>query len=115
MKKLIFLLLLIVIVSGCAQRTTGNIADGDRVELIGKVSNTPWQHLIKKPEGYIFIDYMDFEDDQLVVYSKEFIECEGEVKIKGTVFQLEGTSKRPGSEEPYNELQIAVDEFECVD
>lgn len=89
---------------------------GKSMELTGTISDTPWQHMIDAPRGYENANYVDFADgDQMVVYSKTPMECEGDVNIKGRYVEIEGTSKRPGSDESYTELQIMADEFECAD
>ena len=54
-------------------------------------------------------------EDQLVVYSKEKINCSGLIRIEGLVIQIEGESKRPGSDEVYREIQIMVDGWECTE
>ena len=49
------------------------------------------------------------------MYSKEKIDCGGLVRIEGRVIQIEGKSKRPGSDEVYREIQITVEGWECAE
>ena len=89
---------------------------GKTISLIGSVSPTPWQHLIEIKETYENIEYLDLEDgNQIVVYSRKSIKCEGRIKITGKVIEVAGRSKRPGdtSESVYSEYQIVVDDWEC--
>jgi hypothetical protein len=102
------------IIDKVAQEKSYNESESEIITLTGRISQTPWQHMINIPSSHPFADYMDFDDDQMVVYSKEPIDCPGEVRVEGKYIEIEGTSKRPGSEEVYTELQILVDEFECV-
>ncbi len=89
---------------------------GNKISIVGIISNTPWQHLIDYNEEYSNIGYLDLEDgSQIVIYSKKNIKCEKKVRIKGKVIEVSGKSKRPGdtSEEVYREYQIIVEDWEC--
>ena len=89
---------------------------GKNISLVGSISNTPWQHLIKITEKYENIEYLDLDDgNQIVIYSREPIECKGRIKITGHVKEVSGKSKKPGdnSEEVYREYQINVNDWEC--
>jgi len=67
-----------------------------RISLIGTISTTPWQHLIKISETHEIIDYLDLEDgEQIVIYSRIPIKCEKKVQITGKVIEVTGKSKRP--------------------
>lgn len=83
------------------------------VTLTGKISDRPEQHMIDIQESYPYMDYFDTESRQYVVYSKEKINCTEEVTIKGKTIEIEGTSKKPGSDEVYTEEQIIAESFEC--
>lgn len=86
-----------------------------RVALTGKISDTPWQHMINIPETHPYADYLDFDDDQMVIYSQRMIDCSGEIKVMGAYIEIEGPSKRPGSNDVYKELQFLVDDFKCLE
>jgi hypothetical protein len=89
--------------------------EGRRIELIGRISETPWQHLISNPEGYDFSYYFDVAESQIVIYSKIPLACRGQLTVRGIVVKVQGSSKRPGSkaDESYGEYHLAVDGWEC--
>lgn len=98
----------ILFLSACSGKPVPNeklqLKVGETVELTGKLSNQPWQHMIDIHPEYPYIAYVDFDDgDQLVVYTKELAECNGEFGFKGTVIQIEGES----------EIQVLADETTC--
>ncbi len=89
---------------------------GQKVELEGKISDVPWQHLIDFSDTHQIIQYFDLDSgDQIVIYSKETIECKEKMRLSGEVIKVDGKSKRPGdtSESVYVEYQILVDDWEC--
>lgn len=89
---------------------------GKKIILEGKLSDIPWQHLINIPETHPEISYLDTTGGgQTVLYSKKPIGCDGRVKIKGTVVEVQGKSKRPDSQEQYMEYQVIVDTWNCID
>lgn len=89
--------------------------DGIGVSLDGTLSNIPWQHMIHIPETYSYISYLDSEaHGQIVIYSKTRITCRRKVTIYGTVFKVEGKSKRPGSEDRFTEYQIIAEKWKCL-
>ena len=76
----------------------------------------PWQHLIDFSDSYPNIQYLDLESgDQIVIYSKNPIDCLHKIKITGRVIKVTGKSKRPGnkSKDDYIEFQVVVDNWEC--
>ena len=88
--------------------------NGMAVVLEGQISKTPWQHMISQPKGFPEISYFDFhKGNQTVLYSKTAIDCPGPLRVWGTVIEIKGESKRPGSEAPVVEYQIKVDRWEC--
>ncbi|MFC1809951.1 hypothetical protein ACFLZH_00460 [Patescibacteria group bacterium] len=119
MKKIAFVLIISALLfTSCSCEPVPNaklqLTVGEPVELVGALSDQPWQHMIDIREDYPYIAYIDFEDgDQLVVYTKVLLVCPGEVSLKGTVIEIEGQSKRPGSEEKFVEVQITADEVLC--
>ncbi len=86
---------------------------GKMVQIEGKVSDMPWQHMIDMREDYPYMIYLDWEHDQTVVYSREPVKCQGALTVQGQVIRLEGQSKRPGSQTHYSELQILADRIIC--
>lgn len=97
--------------------TAGGLAEheGKKVELVGRISNTPWQHLIGNPAGYPYSEYFDVDDYQIVIYAKEPLSCATEMIVRGTVYKVQGSSKRPGSkaDNSFVEYHLLVDEWEC--
>lgn len=87
---------------------------GRKVVLEGRLSMTPWQHMIHWPDGYGQIAYFDYElGRQTVLYSKSPLDCPGFLTVWGTVLEIKGESKRPGSDAPAVEYHILVDRFDC--
>lgn len=113
MKKLLIFVTGLIVLSGCGAQN--QITNGTKAEISGTISDQPWQHMVDFPEEYVFLTYIDYNDgDQIVAYSKEYIECQEAVMLSGEYFLLEGTSKRPGSDEPYSEMQFKVNSYECL-
>jgi hypothetical protein len=87
---------------------------GKSVSVVGKISDTPWQHLIGYFPGYSRDYYFDVGKDQIVIYSKTAIDCTGKVKVYGKVVEVKGKSKDPRKDEVYREYHITVDKAECI-
>ena len=90
--------------------------EGEKVTFEGTIAMIPWQHLINAPDTHTNINYINVgkEKEQVVVYSKEKIDCKAKTIIKGTVVKTKGKSKRPGSDEIFVEYQVVADSWECV-
>ena len=91
---------------------------GKNITLKGKISDIPWQHMIKDVENCNHIYYFDLEDgDQIVIYSKAEIQCTRSLSVTGEVIEVRGKSKRPGKIDDitYVEYHIIVDDWECLD
>jgi hypothetical protein len=88
---------------------------GKKVELKGRISDTPWQHLVGSPAGFPYSCYFDVDRFQIVVYSKTPIACPGALVVRGTVVEIRGSSKRPGTkaDESWVEYHLAADSWEC--
>jgi hypothetical protein len=98
---------------GCSFKLSDQI--GQAVVLEGKVSQTPWQHMIQDLPKKV-ITYFDLDGgNQIVVYTTEEIPCPGRVRLEGRVILTEGNSKRPGSKERYSEVQLDVARWSCLD
>lgn len=98
------------------EKSSGGWTPGDTVEVIGKISDMPWQHLVGMHEAFPYFYYIDIEGGgQIVAYSAEEIACRGEINLRGKVIEAGGSSKRPGSDEEYRELQLLVQSFECLE
>jgi hypothetical protein len=87
---------------------------GGRVVIVGAVSVTPWQHMIDPRPSHPHETYFDMGSGQIVVYSKDPIECGGIVRIVGTVIKIEGSSKDPRRKETCTEYQVQADSWECL-
>jgi hypothetical protein len=88
---------------------------GGKVVLEGRLAKTPWQHMIHWPEGYTETAYFDFElGRQTVLYAKAPLDCPGALTVWGTVIEIRGETKRPGSNAPAVEYHILVDRWECA-
>ncbi|MBN2353744.1 MAG: hypothetical protein JXD23_14320 [Spirochaetales bacterium] len=89
--------------------------EGRKVEIAGRISDTPWQHLIGNPDGFPYSYYFDVEDFQIVVYSKSPIACPGPLLVRGTVVKVQGSSKRSDTkaDASWVEYHLAADSWEC--
>jgi hypothetical protein len=87
---------------------------GEKVVIIGSVSETPWQHMIDTRPSHPRETYFDMGSGQIVVYSKEPIECGGTVRVTGTVVRIEGSSKDPRRKEICAEYHVLADTWECL-
>jgi hypothetical protein len=97
---------------GCSFKLSDKI--GQDVVLEGKVSQTPWQHMIQDLPKKV-ITYFDLDGgNQIVVYTTEEIPCTGRIRLEGRVILTEGESKRPGSKEKYSEVQLDVTRWSCL-
>jgi len=120
MKNLISAILIPVFIfsfAGCNQPAKQDAEDktpvSKSVTLTGKISDRPEQHMIDPQDNYPYMDYFDTDSRQYVIYTKEKINCSGDFTLKGNTIEIEGTSKKPGSDEVYTEEQILVNSFEC--
>lgn len=99
-----------------AQERPMNLSDheGEVVEVEGRISENPWQHLIDARRAASAL-YFDLDDgDQIVAYAPEPQSCPGRLRLTGVVIRVEGRSKRPGSDERYAEHQLEVTKVECL-
>jgi hypothetical protein len=87
---------------------------GKKVCLKGRISRTPWQHMISVQQGYPIPDYFDVGDFQIVIYSREPVRCKGDVLVYGTVVLIEGETKNPNRKESATEYHLKVDRWECL-
>ena len=87
---------------------------GKRIVIVGAVSETPWQHMVDPRPSHPHATYFDMGRGQIVVYSKEPIECAGTVRVTGTVIRLEGPSRDPRRKETCTEYHVLADSWECV-
>ena len=91
---------------------------GKKITLKGKISDIPWQHMIKDVENHNHIYYFDLEDgDQIVIYSKAEVHCSRSLLVTGEVIEVRGKSKRPSKidDVTYVEYHIIIDDWECLD
>ena len=87
---------------------------GAKVSLEGRLAQVPWQHIIRRPEGYAEMSYFDFEPGrQTVLYAKTPIDCPNALTVWGRVVEIRGESKRPGSDAPLVEHHLIVDRWKC--
>ena len=90
---------------------------GKSITLVGNISKIPWQHLVQFLNDRANINYFDLDNgEQIVIYSREPITCIEEMKITGEVIITKGGSKRPQQiqTETYEEYQLLVDTWECI-
>lgn len=87
---------------------------GNRISVMGRISDVPWQHIIAGFDDCPYSYYFDFGDDQTVIYCSEEIACTGEIIVYGTVVEVGTRSKKPGDDTRYTEFQIRVDRVDCL-
>jgi hypothetical protein len=86
-----------------------------KVSLVGKISNTPWQHMIASVKEYPYSEYFDVGDFQIVVYARQPMKCGGNVRVFGRVLEVSGRGKRPEpGDEVYTEYHLLVDRWQCL-
>jgi len=85
------------------------------VRARGRVSKTPWQHIVGSVAGKRS-EYFDLSGGgQTVVYTAKPLACPGTVEVDATVIEIGGESKRPGKAgEGYRELHLDVHSHVCV-
>jgi hypothetical protein len=84
------------------------------IQIEGRISQIPWQHIIGAPEGYGEIYYFDLQGGgQIVIYAKTPIVCDGPLTVWGRVVEIQGQSKRPDTKAQVSEYHITVDRWEC--
>ena len=89
---------------------------GKIVTVEGKISNMPWQHLIANVATHQQIYYFDLEGEpQIVIYSKDPIDCSNDLEIEGEVIEVKGHTKRPNKidDVKYVEYHILVENWKC--
>lgn len=87
---------------------------GEAVILVGRMSDTPWQHLVAPPATHPIATYFDVGDFQILVYTKKTFSEDGKVEVRGDVIEVSGRSKSPRSEESYAEYHLVVDEWSAT-
>lgn len=88
---------------------------GERVTVVGKVSQMPWQHMIDVRPGKT-AEYFDLPSGgQIVVYVAGTLPPGKKLELTGKVLVIEGTSKRPGSKEVATERQLDVESWRAVE
>ena len=90
------------------------------ITLRGRVSETPWQHMMTSVAGKSDA-YFDLAGgkEQTVVYWKDPPTCAGDVIVSGKVLEVSGPAKAGGPErkiyEPHRELHVDVEDARCAD
>ena len=90
---------------------------GEKITLIGRVSNVMWQHFNVNIQDYPHINYMDLDDThQIVVYSKEPIICKNIIELSGEVIKIDTKNNDPKSKihDGFVEYQLIVDSWKCL-
>ena len=91
---------------------------GEKIAIKGKISDIPWQHMIKDVENHSHIYYFDLEDgDQIVIYSAVELYCNRSLLVTGEVIEVKGKSKRPGKidDVTFVEYHMIIDDWKCFD
>ncbi len=94
----------------------GNV--DEKVKIIGKVSKVMWQHLATFVDTHPHMNYFDLDDGyQILIYTKNKINCEEKIEIIGKLIKVEDTRKNPRSKihDDYFEYQLVVDSWKCLE
>jgi hypothetical protein len=102
----------LLVLAACTSNVLGPA--GSSVTLYGRVSQSPMQSIGFAPPGKV-MEYFDYGDRQVVVYWTKTPLCSGEIEIVGVVKLEQGTTKRPGSTEPYSERVVDVETARCLE
>jgi len=86
----------------------------EQVCLIGNISNMPDQHLMAFPKDYPEAVYFDMKGGQIVLYTKENIPSCGNIQVNGTIIEVTGETKHPGSTTAYREFHLLVHRWETI-
>jgi hypothetical protein len=85
-----------------------------KVTVTGKISQVQWQHVIKHFTTHPFALNFDMNDLQIIVYSKENIDLNKELKITGKVIKVAWNSKKAGDNSNFAEYHIIADNYEII-
>ncbi|MCX7024943.1 MAG: hypothetical protein NT080_10020 [Spirochaetes bacterium] len=120
-----FILAAAVAAAGCAgagkaqYRVVGDAGElpglsGERVRILGSVSELPWQHLIADLPGRTPY-YFDIGTYQIVVYFPDEPAAGEKLYVYGTVLEVSGGGKSPSkSAERFTEYHVACDFWEVA-
>ena len=81
----------------------------ENVIVFGKISDEPWQHIVGNFNDYKYSYYFDLKDIQIVLYSKNVISNNREMKIIGKVVKVCSKSKKLNDGTEHCEYHILVD------
>jgi hypothetical protein len=88
--------------------------EGEKVTVIGKLSDIQWQHKIKYFKSHPVVLYFDMDDIQIVIYSKEEINNKKTLKITGKVIKIIWDSEKAGDDNSFAEFHIILDKYEIA-
>jgi hypothetical protein len=90
---------------------------GNTVKVTGTIAKEIWQHLVLLVKEHPYMEYIDLDEDhQIVVYSKDEIECKGNLEMIGELLKAKGDSKNPRTkihDDIYFEYQLIVETWKC--
>ena len=123
MNRIIYSVIIFILATGCydkiGYRKIKNPLElqesiGHKVFLTGRISDTPWQHIVANTPEYPNSYYFDIKDSQIIIYSASAIDCSEQLNIYGTVIEVKGLSKHAESEDDtFTEYHITIDKWEC--
>lgn len=82
---------------------------GKKVYLDGRVSKTPWQHLVSTLAAHHVVSYVDWEGGQMVVFSQKRLPRNKPLRIFGTIHTFTGKDK---GGEPWTVHQLKAERWE---
>lgn len=84
---------------------------GQKVMVIGQISQVQWQHTIRYIETHPVALNFDMNDMQIIVYSKNEINTNEKIRIIGKVIKVDWKSEKSGE---FSEYHIIVDDYEIA-
>lgn len=90
---------------------------GKTVKVKGVIAKAIWQHLTMCTKEFPFMEYFDLDEDhQIVIYSKDTIECKGNLELIGELLKVKSETKDPRRkihDDIYFEYQLNVETWKC--
>src|SRR4030043_312590 len=116
--KMQAIIILILLITNSCNKTLPLIKDasllskytGQKVIVIGKISQVQWQHTIKYIESHPVALNFDMNDAQIIIYSKKDIDTKENIKVTGKVIKVNWESEKAGNNGEFTEYHIIVDD-----
>ena len=89
--------------------------EGKTITITGKISDVIWQHIISATKSHPYLFYFDLKDGyQIIVYTKNQINCEERVEVTGEVIRVEVNEDADSKAEGLVEYNLIADTWKCI-